>query len=633
MAFKNASVNVSQGGGEGNEKTEKTMMDINGDGLADIVFVDDKNQLKVRLNYGYSFSDEFNFGTGYIREGKSTNFGLGGGVDIGASSYSAGASRSGVHSEPTLDIRDVNGDGLPDLIKLENNEMKVQFNNGTGFDQAVKWNGISSLSSSASFSQAVNANVTAGFSVWLLKIVGTGGGSIGTGVSGEYSSYQDVDGDGFADILEVENRSELANFLSLTGIPSVASSILSKVPSKLIVKHATIGATNKLKSVTNPFGGTFTIDYTHTQPTTDHPCGKWAMSALEIDDATGKNAKMRSLFKYENGKRDRRERDFLGFGKVFSYSLDGNDTIRTTIQEYDVSHYLTAGAITRTLITDKDTTQKYREEITSYKHYEVSDGSGLEETNNIPLVKSLFSAPASKISIAYEKDDNQSQEQLPLSKETYEYTTSYGNIQSYQFVDLTSNNYGYTTTIDYADYKLGTPNSVVVKGSDGIKYREVTATYNNTFTPWAMTSITQVLNNEKAKARFEYDHLGNLTKKTLPAKEKNDSMSFSYTYDRKYNMYPERVEDAFGYRSEMEDYDYRYGIPRTVRDMNGYTVQYHVDDLGRVDTIIAPNEQSDGFLILSPINTTTMAITPAGMPSRIIMILNIQTIRYKPLHT
>ncbi|MBQ4035647.1 MAG: type IV secretion protein Rhs, partial [Paludibacteraceae bacterium] len=59
-------------------------------------------------------------------------------------------------------------------------------------------------------------------------------------------------------------------------------------------------------------------------------------------------------------------------------------------------------------------------------------------------------------------------------------------------------------------------------------------------------------------------------------------------------MYPERVEDAFGYRSEMEDYDYRYGIPLTVRDMNGYTVKYHTDGYGRVDTIVAPNEQSAG---------------------------------------
>ena len=29
------------------------------------------------------------------------------------------------------------------------------------------------------------------------------------------------------------------------------------------------------------------------------------------------------------------------------------------------------------------------------------------------------------------------------------------------------------------------------------------------------------------------------------------------------NMYPERVEDAWGYRSENENFDYRYGMARS----------------------------------------------------------------------
>ncbi|WP_369808800.1 hypothetical protein [Parabacteroides sp. Marseille-P3160] len=65
-------------------------------------------------------------------------------------------------------------------------------------------------------------------------------------------------------------------------------------------------------------------------------------------------------------------------------------------------------------------------------------------------------------------------------------------------------------------------------------------------------------------------------------------MYFSYRYDRDYEMYVERVEDAFGYRSEMEDYDYRYGIPLVTPDMNGYTMETTIDHLGRIQTITAP---------------------------------------------
>ncbi|MBO4333020.1 MAG: RHS repeat protein, partial [Paludibacteraceae bacterium] len=178
---------------------------------------------------------------------------------------------------------------------------------------------------------------------------------------------------------------------------------------------------------------------------------------------------------------------------------------------------------------------------------------------------------------------------LELSEEAFAYTSDYGNIESYRFKDLTEGGRSYTTEIGYADKRYGTVNRVTVKGDDGQTYREAEATYTNTFTPWAMSTLTRKLDDgQTAHFKFEYDHFGNLTRK------ESDSTFFTYTYERRYNMYPERVEDAFGYRSEMEDYDYRYGIPLTVRDMNGYTVKYHTDGYGRVDTIVAPNEQSAG---------------------------------------
>ena len=109
--------------------------------------------------------------------------------------------------------------------------------------------------------------------------------------------------------------------------------------------------------------------------------------------------------------------------------------------------------------------------------------------------------------------------------------------------------------------------------------------------------MTQHIGEKTAVFNFKYDEFGNIIRRTFPtegASTAKDSSFFEYEYDRKYHMYPERVTDAFGYHSEMEDYDYRYGIPRTVRGMNGYTIRYHIDDLGRTDTIVAPKEQSDG---------------------------------------
>ncbi|WP_370457715.1 RHS repeat domain-containing protein, partial [Dysgonomonas sp. ZJ709] len=112
-----------------------------------------------------------------------------------------------------------------------------------------------------------------------------------------------------------------------------------------------------------------------------------------------------------------------------------------------------------------------------------------------------------------------------------------------------------------------------------------------------LTKVTQTLDEggNKAEIDITYDKYGNITRKTLPANSKGQRMFYKYLYDRDYNMYVERVEDAFGYRSEMENYDYRFGIPLTTRDMNGYTLESTIDQFGRVETITGPNEQVLGL--------------------------------------
>ena len=59
-------------------------------------------------------------------------------------------------------------------------------------------------------------------------------------------------------------------------------------------------------------------------------------------------------------------------------------------------------------------------------------------------------------------------------------------------------------------------------------------------------------------------------------------------------MYVERVEDAFGYRSEAGNFDYRYGIAKERRDLNNFYYETDVDDLGRVTGVRGPNELATG---------------------------------------
>ncbi len=590
ISFNKAQASVSIGDGAfAYDVTGSSMVDMNGDGLPDKVAYDDKKGIfYVAYNTGYSFAGPIIIENGMIKKSSSSDKSLGVSVDIGSSSFSAGVSVNRTTSETVYDLRDVNGDGLPDVV--DPGKSTVRLNTGTGFSEPYTWSGLNKLSESSSTAASINGNATVSVTVQIVvvpvKFSGSGGGGVGFGLSGEHFSYQDINGDGFADKVSAED------FNSIN------------------VRYSRIGAANKLESVTNPFGGKFTIEYAHTTPTTDHPGGKWAMSTLTINDATGMNPAMKTTFNYENGKRDRREREFLGFGKVTTTNVDeqGNP-VRSVIAEYDVQHYLTAGAPIRNLVVgyakDENTGEtkeiKFKEDNTAYAHYSVTGGSQLNDLKKITDGISLFSAPKEKKTTAYEK---YAQDGLELTHETYKYTDSYGNLSAYSFRDLAQDkdgNWGYDDVILYEGEKnmeKGLATSVEVKGTDGTLYRKVTAQYNDNRTPTAMTQITQHVGEKTAVSNFRYDEFGNMVRRTFPTeddgKPTKDSSFFEYEYDRKYHMYPERVTDAFGYHSEMEDYDYRYGIPRTVRGMNGYTVRYHIDDLGRTDTIVAPNEQNDG---------------------------------------
>ena len=576
-------VTGSLGASNGTSHSINEWYDVNGDGLVDMVYAN-----SVRLNLGYTFTDKLlwqNFGAINASESNTVN----GGANIkiplcGSANISAGVNGSYTMNNTCFQLMDVNGDGLPDRVEAnDGNEFQkdktfnVAINGGFGKefskDDKLSFTGSIGLSKSVSVTEHANGGVT--IPVWIFTVTPFFNASATQCVSSSQSSVADFNGDGFADLIHSESNDEVS------------------------VRYSRIGATNKLKSVTNPFGGKITIDYEHTTPSTDHPGGKWAMSGVTINDGTGLNPEMHTRFHYEEGKHDRRERDFLGFGKVYTYQLDVKDnladTVRTNLQEFDNSNYFKAGQLIRTLIAEADTMDKLREERTDYNLYSVSNKSITLIEGSLSVDEaSTFSAPYKKVVTAYESSEPDADDKvaLPLTEEIYDYSKNYANLIIYTNTDLTDGS-SYKTEIAHLD-KLGVPKSVKVTDGNGKEFRSITAEYENEFTPWAITQFTQNTGDGEAVTDLEYDHFGNIAKKILPANSTGQRMFFSYTYDRKYNMYPTRVTDAFGYRSEMENYDYRYGIPLTVRDMNGYTVQYHIDDLGRTDTIIAPNEQSAG---------------------------------------
>ena len=584
-----ASVSLSLGTPNNEDWSEESFIDINGDGLVDRVYQNGD----VRLNFGYTFSKPIKWDFDKIQGGNATTFSTGGGFSIGSGSYSGGIGLTTSENKEKYNLTDLNSDGLPDRVWIEGNGLledytvRVAFNNGSSFDQPIVWKSAKSLSNASSTSESVNTSFTIPVTIPVVnvKIAVNPGVSLSHSINRPTYALQDVDGDGYLDIVESDKESELK------------------------VTRSAIGRTNMLKSVTNSLGGTFTLDYEHSTPTYGLPGGKWVMSSVTIDDGIRDDGPMmKTMFAYSDGQKDRHEREFLGFGKVVTKNIDteqgGSAVYRQAVQLYDVSTYYAQGNELGASVEDAKG-NKYTETRNEYDGYYIT-ANGDSYTFN--KQKKLCSDRASAF-VPLRYTANKQYEGQATGITTSEawneyYLTGYhGELKSYKFSDKGklgadgSGKFDYQTTIQYAhnDNKhiFGLPTNVTVTGGDGKTYHQVSATYDLNYADH-ITQIKQQLGSGEAVSDYTYDAYGNIIKTTLPANSKGQRMWYTYRYEPVMNMYVERVDDAFGYRSEAANFDYRYGMALRRMDLNHFYYETDIDNLGRVKAVRGPNELATG---------------------------------------
>ena len=595
-----AQFSISGSAPKNTDEAVESFIDINGDGLPDKILSDKK----VRLNLGYAFTEPIDWGLDRIQSGKSLSYNIGAGGDVShglgkfedkkyqginkaSGSFSAGFGLVTSESEEEYNLIDINSDGFPDKVWKDGDGITVALNTGNGFDEPISWKGANALSESASTSESANAafTLTINIPVISIKISTNPGASTSHSINRPTYSLQDVDGDGYLDIVESEKESELK------------------------VTRSAIGRTNMLKSVTNSLGGTFTLDYAHTTPTYGLPGGKWVMSALTVDDGIHDDGPvMTTAFEYKDGKRDRHEREFLGFGEVITKNLDtekGNSVYRQAVENYDVANYYTQGNVTATFVEDANG-NKYTETKNRYdSYYLTADGDkyifAKRDVNLWSDRASAFVPLRYTANLQYEGAANG----VITSEAWNEYYLNgyHGELKSYKYSDKGSlgedgnGKFDYATAIKYTDnatkHIFGLPIDVTVTGGDGSLYHHVTAKYNTNYANH-ITQITQQLNDGAAVTDYKYDSYGNIIQKTLPANGKGQRMWYKYRYEPEMNMYVERIDDAWGYRSEQGNFDYRYGIAKEHRDLNNFYYETDVDDLGRITGVRGPNELATG---------------------------------------
>ncbi|KOS07577.1 hypothetical protein AM493_17160 [Flavobacterium akiainvivens] len=599
----NTNVNSGINTGNGESSNANQWVDINGDGLPDKIKIAGTT-IQVELNTGYGFTAPFNWftnGSDYLTNTRrNTSVSVSGGGSLGLSSslsFGVGATTSTANAETFLN--DVNGDGLPDLIYRTSPTAAYNYrlNTGEGFSSQVFSFYSSDLERNVSTSANVFGSYTFGFPIPLfiitLKVVITPSLGANTTLSNTNRTLQDINGDGLVDVVETGSGN-----------------------GSLTARLNQTGKANLLKKVNTPLGGSWTINYTRNGNTYDMPQSKWTLTSIDTHD--GFTADSNAGFGpdvtktgviYANPKQDRREREFLGYGTVTVQEKDANGTVyRTAVTTYHNENYYVSGLQKGSILYDSSM-QMLSSESSLYNllspdtpvvnfaanaqgNYFQAD---LVANANALLDKSrLFIAVAKATSTSYE--DGQG---LTTEKEFLSYSTL-GNIT--QFRDNgEGEDDAYKTVIDYHSsisgiaYSPGYPQKIsVYKNAGNILMRERQATYYaNT---GGLYEITTKLNStDYGKVRLAYDSFGNLTQ-VSDLENKNSANTNYYTktiaYETILKTYPATISNSFGESSAIEQYNYFFGVPLLVKDVNSQYMRTRIDNRGRVIEVTGPNEMA-----------------------------------------
>lgn len=596
-------------------KPEKMLIDLNGDGLVDLI----RDNGAVEFNTGNSFTTSTWAGYGTAHEqhttSRSVNAHFGGGFTEFIEPISIGAGNGG-NSSSNLDLSfgfsgsrsvtqekknfiDINGDGLPDYIS----EGTIYFNTGTHHINS----GLSlpqlSESSSVAHGETINGSILIPISIpiigIIIKVGGGGGKSWIKNYNEDNVSFRDFDGDGYVDIVQSASETELK------------------------VRLSKIGRTNMLKMVYNPTGSTIEIDYATYNVVSNTSFGsnykmpfkKWVLSSVKVNDGfvdDGENVQ-RYAFEYKNGLKDRRERKFLGFGEVKTYQLNRiGDIYRSVIQKYLLDEMPNAEIYLPGSTSDS---RKYqyignllREESSYDGMQRLLSSNSYEYTfyplngNSSPSTFSTSSQPA----LTY----SDTSRIVPLVKRNIAKTRHYQgnsetsfiedqNIALFNQYDQYGNVIMYRDNIDDNDveidyhylnntskYLVAIPKEHRVKMSGALQRK--TATVIDT--KGNITQISRFNQNDVSVTDYVYDDIGNIRKLILPKPSSSASesqrMYYQYEYDNTYKQFVTSITDAQGLSSESVYTN--FGLLLSQKDANGVVFSYKYDPSRRLKEFRGP---------------------------------------------
>ena len=556
--------------GSGKDVADYSLMDINGDGLPDMV---DASGM-VALNVGYSFLPFEKWSHGYVRNGESdndgTNFGPGS-FNIAQASIGGGVGVNNSENTSNSMLMDFNGDGLPDQVSKTYNGLSVRYNYGNGqWSPSETVSGVHDISHGISYSESANAGVTLGYTLFgFLKI--TGGvqtSPYNQTFSKDSVQITDINGDGYPDYVTSQSENNMK------------------------VRYNQSGKVNLLRKVTNFTGNTIEMDYALSTQCFEKPQRGWNLDTLTVADPnsplTGNVSSMG--FRYGNPNYNRAERMDYGYGTVitYQYDMDGGGTLyRYTVEEFNNVNFTKRGRKIRNCIYDA-ANRPYIEHLYDATVYDLADSIVSED-----------GCARADVYVGTESDLTnyfEGQSTAQITSRIIRRYDRYRNVTEYiHYGDTTHHDEWFKAEIEYAagmqHNLVALPVQIVVKNYSGNTMQKRTASY---FPTGKLQQLVRHNGNGNAQYDFTYDTYGNLSSALMPQNLNGQRLLFTYQYDNSVHTYPIRVDNvSLGFFSTAS-YDLKFGKPTRTVDINGNEMRYQYDHMGRNTVILAPYEIDAG---------------------------------------
>lgn len=351
-----------------------------------------------------------------------------------------------------------------------------------------------------------------------------------------------------------------------------------------------VDRTDLLKVVHTPLGACYTVNYgreifntTSENEATGEGSGEESgettekgdtvlvMNYLKINDGYRQDGPLvLNRYSYANGK-------VFEIEPIEKKTGETEDEKKTIVVFFDTVYTYNMDTINNKIVNDEGAVMQ-----TMKRHYISNSGSVYESES--PLVEK---------EIAYEPNGrNLRTKEFAYENCSFKMTVS--GEQNYNVRYIKNKNY-----ISY-NYNSGSISQQVNITEDGKRVKFVVSDNGNN----VFREELKYDNDEKTHATFmrykdentfisydlTYDEFGNMVKCVMPSNKEggDESLTYYYEYDRRFNQYQTGVVDSRGFTSHMEDYDYTIGQPKTIRDINGYVKKFGYRFNAIIDTVVSP---------------------------------------------